>query len=427
MLLRRLRIVFNTIVFLSWLATGLPMAVMILLLQARGLSLIEIGVCLTVLSLSVTVLELPTGAFADSLGRRRSILLSYACKIIGLLIYLISFSLPWFLLGSCILGLGRALASGALEAWFVDASRAAAEDADLQAGFAQSGVAQVAGTGLGLLLGGLLPRALPGLPPDGKAVLSPLGAVLVAATAVWVLVAVLSVRWIREPAGQPGSPVRARRGMWSVARHTLADFSADRSLLLLFLPYTFWGLAFASIETFWQPFFSDLAGGFQGRTHWFGATFALGFAFAGLGSFLAIPITRLLARRYALVCALASALQLVAIVLLAVQTRFLAAALFLWLLYSGNGLLQSPQAALLNERIPAERRATLLSVSSLFFTLGGALGNLALGYIANTYSIRSAWLTAAGPLAAALAIYLTLARSPAAATSMLEPAAPELR
>jgi MFS family permease len=412
MRLHTVRVCYNLIVFLFWLATGLPMALTALLLQARGLSLFDLGLCLATHSLAVAALELPTGALADTWGRRTVNLLACGCRIAGLLIFLFAFSLPWFLLGGAVLGLGRALASGSLEAWFVDASRAADPNADLQEGFAQSGIAQVAGMGLGLLIGGFLPRVFAGLPPERTSVLSPLSTVLLAAVAVWLLAAVLIAALVREPGGREGGSRRPNlRGMSEVLRASLRLALTDRQVLLLLLPVAFWGLAFGSIEAFWQPFFAGLLGGFSGRTPWFGLVFAASFLCAGLGSALATRVSRALSRRHALACALASAVQWAALVLLAVQTRFLPGALCLWLVYAGNGLYQSPQAALFNDRIPAGQRATLLSIASLFMSLGGAAGDLGVGYLAHTFSIRVAWIAAAVPLMATIGIYLALWRS----------------
>jgi MFS family permease len=55
---------------LRWLPVGLTTPITVLLAQARGLSLAEIGLLFTVHGIVVIVLELPTGGLADVLGRR---------------------------------------------------------------------------------------------------------------------------------------------------------------------------------------------------------------------------------------------------------------------------------------------------------------------------------------------------------------------
>lgn len=61
---------------LRWLPTGLMIPVLVLLLLERGLSLAQLGLAFAAQGFMVLVLELPTGGFADTLGRRRVLLLA---------------------------------------------------------------------------------------------------------------------------------------------------------------------------------------------------------------------------------------------------------------------------------------------------------------------------------------------------------------
>lgn len=51
----------------------------------------------------------------------------------------------------------------------------------------------------------------------------------------------------------------------------------------------------------------------------------------------------------------------------------------------------APSESLFHDYIPDETRSTLLSLRSLLSLIGGLAGMLGLGYIAETYSIRTAW------------------------------------
>ena len=419
MTVRGIRLSYSLVLFLLWLASGLSMSLLVLFFQARGLNLLEVGFCFAFYSGAVVLLELPTGGLADTLGRRKVGILAGSCLAAGTLAYLLAFSLPVFLLAAAMTGAGRALLSGSLEAWFVDASLAADREADLQAGLAQGGMAQIAGLGAGLLAGGFLPKLFPGLPPDGTAVLTPLSMALAASIAVWLVATAAIAVLIREP--ERSGPAATAPGVWSVIREAIQLGAADRELSLLFVPAACWGLAFGAVETFWQPYFAGLIGDIAGRTHWFGGLFAAGFLFAGLGNALATPLSRALRKRHALVCCLASALQMSALVLLSLQSRLLPAAVCFWLIYAGNGLLQSPQSALLNQRIPSDKRATLLSLVSLCMSLGGIVGDVGVGYLARTFSIRVAWIASSPFLLASVVAYLLLMAS--SSRGAAEPAA----
>jgi predicted MFS family arabinose efflux permease len=76
----------------------------------------------------------------------------------------------------------------------------------------------------------------------------------------------------------------------------------------------------------------------------------------------------------------------------------------------------------INEEIKADQRATLLSFRSTFETLGGSIGLLATGAVADRKGIPRAWQLAGLISLAALPCYLALRRTvlPAAAPVLAE-------
>jgi predicted MFS family arabinose efflux permease len=58
------------------------------------------------------------------------------------------------------------------------------------------------------------------------------------------------------------------------------------------------------------------------------------------------------------------------------------------------GVEGSPFAALFNSNVPSEKRSTLLSLQSLVLQVGGLIGTLVLGYVAQVYSFGTAWTVA---------------------------------
>ena len=79
------------ILFLFWFSTALPMSLFILLAQARGMSLAQLGLLTAIYSATVFLLEVPTGGLADAWGRRRVALLGEAVTFAGWGIFLVSF------------------------------------------------------------------------------------------------------------------------------------------------------------------------------------------------------------------------------------------------------------------------------------------------------------------------------------------------
>src|SRR5690606_26752034 len=139
------------------LAIALPMPVLILHMTGRGLDIATVGLAFTVRALLVALLELPTGGLADAIGRRPVALASQ-------LFTLASFAVLLFVMGpvtaivyAIFQGIGSALHSGAMDAWFVDELGRLEPNAPLQPHLAAVDVAQAAGMLAGSAIGGLLP------------------------------------------------------------------------------------------------------------------------------------------------------------------------------------------------------------------------------------------------------------------------------
>lgn len=94
-----------------------------------------------------------------------------------------------------------------------------------------------------------------------------------------------------------------------------------------------------------------------------------------------------------------------AIILLALQVYPVPAAIFFWLAYMNQGVLDSPHNTLLNREIPSEQRSSMLSISSLSGYIGAMIGSVGLGYIAEHVSISTAWMISGVVLVASLALY----------------------
>ncbi len=66
------------------------------------------------------VAEIPTGAYADTFGRKASYVLASLLWSLGLIVYGTSSSFAGFALAECLLAIGSTCVSGAFEAWLID-------------------------------------------------------------------------------------------------------------------------------------------------------------------------------------------------------------------------------------------------------------------------------------------------------------------
>src|SRR5215216_1140093 len=141
---------------LRWLPVGLVLPFLVLTPVARGLDLGAVGAVFAVHSAVLIVLEVPSGALADAIGRRRVLLVGAALTAASLGTFAVAQSVLAFMASVAALAAGRALISGALEAWYVDSLRALDPVAPLARGLSRGTAAEGVAMALGALSGGAL-------------------------------------------------------------------------------------------------------------------------------------------------------------------------------------------------------------------------------------------------------------------------------
>src|ERR1700751_3521202 len=70
-----------------------------LFLRSRGLNQLEMNSVLATYFMVTFLTDVPTGAFADALGRRRSFMLGCALRTVAFITYFFSYHYPMFILG----------------------------------------------------------------------------------------------------------------------------------------------------------------------------------------------------------------------------------------------------------------------------------------------------------------------------------------
>ena len=88
------------------LAGGFLFGVYPIFLKARGLNQFEINSVLAMYFVVLFLTDVPTGAFADALGRRRSFVLGAALRVCAFLLYFTAHHYWVFLIGESIDGIG---------------------------------------------------------------------------------------------------------------------------------------------------------------------------------------------------------------------------------------------------------------------------------------------------------------------------------
>ena len=408
--IKQVQITYYLAISLFWFATALPISLHILLFQARGFSLFQIGIGLAVYSFTIVLLEVPTGGLADAVGRKRVALIAYSLMSGTSIMLLISFTFPILMLGFVLYGAGRALASGALDAWFVDALQTVDAEIDLQPAFARAGTFTLLALGIGALGGSALPGLFVNLPGEGTAVFTPLSMPIVIALLFQIALVLFIAVAVKEdrPTANANTWRKGFQDVPVLVKDALT-LSRQNPVILLLLGTTLGGgLAGIVIETFWQPQLATVLAVQPENTLLFGVMMAGSFLVGMVGNLVSTPLSRLVGNRYALVAAITRGLQGICLILLALQTAVPLFALFFWLVYLNMGVLDSPHATLVNNEIPSKRRSAMLSVQSFASYIGSMVGSIGLGYLAQQSSVRSAWVVAAVILMLSLFLYVKI-------------------
>jgi hypothetical protein len=380
---------------LHWLPVGLSAPVTVLLASARGLSPADIGVVVAVYSVVVLVLELPTGGLADALGHRPVLVLAGLLTTAGLLLLAVADSTALFALAWALKGVGRALDSGPLEAWYVDAVHAADADADVTPGLSRAGAADGAGLCLGAVLGGLLPLLADG---TGDAVLV-LPVLLAAALS---LVSVAAVAVLVVPVGTPrGSGVTALRAgvraVPAVVRDTARLVSRDRLLRRVLAVSLLVGAVLTTLELLGPLHVAELTGSRTEGAAVFGVVMAVSYAAAGLGALLAPAVRRLARGSVAGATTGLAVLGSLAVATVAAAGPLALGGLFA-VFYVANAAAWPLWKQVLHGRVGAGQRATALSASSLALQVGALGGSLLVPRLAEAAGTGAGFLAAAGAL-----------------------------
>jgi hypothetical protein len=406
---------------LRWLPVGLSTPITVLLAQARGLSLAEIGLLFTVHGVVVTALELPTGGLADVLGRRPVVVVGALLHIASCLLYATATGFGGFLAGVLLLGVGRALDSGPVEAWYVDTVHRIDPAADVAPGLSKLGAADGGSLAVGAIVGGLLPALLGGAGAAGLA-LPYLGAAVLDLVFIAVLVRLLTEdRPPREGSIRTALAAGARAVPSTVTG--AVRMSVTDGPMRLVLPLTaVGGIGLVACELLGPVRFADLAGGRDDGAAVYGTVLAISFAAAAVGAVAAPALRRLLRGSTRVTCAALFVLGAVALAVVAGPDVLFVVGTAFALYYLAHGSAWPLLSAVLHTRVTAAHRATAVSAMSLAQALGGIAGNLAVPRVAAAVSTGAGFLVVAGVVLLGGVACLRLPRSTAAVPTDAEAA-----
>ncbi|MGM0407875.1 MAG: MFS transporter [Bacteroidota bacterium] len=102
----------------KWFMLFMP--IVVLFYEDNGLEMRHVFLLQAIYSISIVILEIPSGYFADALGRKSTLVIGTILGFLGFLTYSFSYDFYGFLIAEIILGIGQSLISGADSAMLYD-------------------------------------------------------------------------------------------------------------------------------------------------------------------------------------------------------------------------------------------------------------------------------------------------------------------
>ncbi len=403
---------------LRWFPVGLMAPIMVLLFTSRGLSLTEFGVVITVMTGTAFALELPTGGLADALGRKRVLLAAAGFLLVAKISLLAIASSParpavWLMLvASLSMGVYRALESGPLDAWYVDALHALDPRADVEAGLGRAGGV----TGFSIALGSLLAGGLLAWNPFVG--LEPMALVMGVATAFAVAQAVAIATLmseVREPLGWQ-VVVASVRDVPRVIRATFGLVRTSRILALLLVVEATASVGMVAFETLFPVRLETLTGSTDTAAALMGPVSAAAWAASGAGATMIARASRRLGP-YRTSMAL-RVLQAATILGMGLAMGPVGAIVGLVATYLVHGAFNPVHMALVHGQVGADTRATALSLNAMVAGAAYTASAVAIGAVADTWSVPVAMGVCAGACLLGLAPLVRARRLAATPRSM---------
>lgn len=337
--------------YISTFITNLNMqsCIWVLYLSYCNMTLLQIGLLEGIYHITSMICEIPSGAWADLVGRKRSMLISRVCITISCIIMLFSRNFWGFALSFIIQALGNAFTSGSEEALVYDSLKCIDKEDDF------------------IKVNGRLNMLI----EVSQAIATVVGGVLAEYSYVWcyaacVVIALLSlvpVVFMTEP------PILEERteqltGMALVKNHFKVSYQVLNNDVRIMKIIVFYSLIFAShalLFFYSQQYFYD-----SGYNK---IQISIVFLFAGIISCLGALASDYLYQKLDVKIAFLSAVVIaLTMVCYGFNIPILAVVVFIISNFF-NAVLYPVESECLNRLIPSEQRATLISINSMFFSI----------------------------------------------------------
>lgn len=342
-------------------------AIWVLYLGYKGMSLTQIGLLESIFHITGFFSEIPTGAMADLIGRKRIIVLGRFTALISAVIMLYSDSFIGFTIGFVLSAWGHNMNSGSEEALVYDSLKELNIEAEyLKINGKLNLIIEIA-QGLAVFIGGVL--------AEKNFDLSYIVAILIGICALGASMGFKETSLIER---------HEKVTFIGHFKECVDTLRANKQLIkiLIFFPSMF---TFSAIAYFYgQQYLSDL--GFSKSM--IALIFLVQSGFSAVGALFCEKIEKILKDKTSIII---SILIGITIVLFGITKGVISIIVF-WCLGLFTSILQPISSNKINNLVESKQRATIISIDSMFFSLMMILSFPVSGYIAEKISMKVAFV-----------------------------------
>ena len=347
------------------------MPIIWLFYEENGLTIADLFIIQSIYSVTIAVIEIPSGYVADVLGRKNSMIIGMFFGFIGMVVYSLSFGFEGFLIAALCLGVGQSFISGSDTALMYDSLvqlNRSNEFIKLEGRTISMGNFAEA---LAFILGGLLAEVSLRTPFYFQVGIAFIGFL------VTLLLVEPKTERLKDGKSKP----------WKNIKNIIHYSLRENQTLRYYIFYSaIIGAGTLTMAWFSQPYFMAIG---------IDNTFYFGLLGAGLNLAVAIPsfyahkieenikTKTLLIIILILICACYFTISYL--------TSFWGL-LILLVFYITRGIATPVLRDYMNRHIPSEMRATVMSIRSFLIRILFASTSPFLGYVANIYSLQQAIL-----------------------------------
>ena len=372
---KRTIVQYLTLTSLSSFSRGAIAAVYVPFLLGSGLNLLEVNLVNLIYFSTLFICEIPTGAFADIFGRKASFVVSCLLTTVGGIMYASSKTFWGFASSEAVLAIGATFASGAFKAWLVDKLHHHGYTESLHKVFSKAQIFCLIAGIISAFIGSQLSDVRTWLP--------------------WVMVAtsslvtgIIAIFWVEEEyfVKKKFSFKLGILAMKDTAVQSIEFGIKNKVVRFLLVVGIIQVFAVQAPNMQWSPYFLE----YLKDKKFLGYLWASMMLGLTAGSFLANKFLLLIKdeKKALTMCQVLIAVGTIAITLL----PFPLGLALLVVHEIPRGMFVPLKDKFLQDNIPSHARATISSFEAISPHLGGMVGLVASGYVANRFGISSAWV-----------------------------------